>query len=197
MHYFEFQNTKRKENLAILFSNRGDSLRVGPNTELTGRLAARVVPRVLVVTLRIVVVRSAARRAVFPTARAALATAGRTLAALAALAAAGIVLTAARRRAATRRVARRVIGVLIVTFGIVAARFAATILTTFVTFVFGIVGLSHNATINLKHFFATHAPNGFAARHSARGTRADDASCDPFKQNTYHNSLKRGFTQPL
>lgn len=191
MHYFEFQNTKRKENLAILFSNRGDSLRVGPNTELTGRLAARVVPRVLVVTLRIVVVRSAARRAVFPTARAALATAGRTLAA------AGRVLTAARRRAATRRVARRVIGVLIVTFGIVAARFAATILTTFVTFVFGIVGLSHNATINLKHFFATHSPNGFAARHSARGTRADDASCDPFKQNTYHNSLKRGFTQPL
>lgn len=193
MHYFEFQNTKRKENLAILFSNRGDSLLIGPDTELTGRLAARVVPRVLVVPFRIVVVRSTARRAVFPTARAALTTAGRTFAALTA---AGRVLAAARRRAATRRVARRVIGVLIVTFGIVAARFAATILTTFVTFVFGIVGLSHNATINLKHFFATHAPNGFAARHSARGTRADDASCDPFKQNTYHNSLKRGFAQP-
>lgn len=117
-------------------------------------------------TLRIIVVRSAA---VLTTARGAfapLAAAGLTTArgALAPLAAA--VLTTARRGAATRRgTARRVIGELVVTFGIVTARFAAAILTTLVTFVFGIVGLSHSATIFVLNIFCDARPNDRRPAH--------------------------------
>lgn len=153
-------------------------------------------------TLRIVVVRSAAvlttaRGAFAPLAAAGLTTARGALAPLAAavlttarrafapLAATG--LTSARRGAATRRgTARRVIGELVVTFGIVTARFAAAILTTLVTFVFGIVGLSHSATIFVLNIFCDARPKRPPPRTPLGQALTDDASCDPFKQNTYH-----------